>query len=114
MGRRQGTARRYDVYTVVAGILTAALNDEFQEEVYANPDWTVEQLNELYASLAAEYGLVVDSPYFDMDSFSKGWFTTNQYFDSPFLRHRLRPVRLRGDAVFADGAAGLRRVAKDL
>ena len=45
---------------------------------------TVEQLNERYASLAAEYGLVVDSPYFDMDSFSKGWFTTNQYFDSPF------------------------------
>ena len=83
-GEEAGAARRYDVYTVVAGILTAALNDEFQEEVYANPDLTVEQLNELYASLAAEYGLVVDSPYFDMDSFSKGWFTTNQYFDSPF------------------------------
>ena len=83
-GEEAGTARRYDVYTVVAGILTAALNDEFQEEVYANPDLTVEQLNELYASLAAEYGLVVDSLYFDMDSFSKGWFTTNQYFDSPF------------------------------
>ena len=83
-GEEAGVARRYDVYTVVAGILTAALNDEFQEEVYANPDLTVEQLNELYASLAAEYGLVVDSPYFDMDSFSKGWFTTNQYFDSPF------------------------------
>ena len=73
-----------DFQGTVAGILTAALNDEFQEEVYANPDLTVEQLNELYASLAAEYGLVVDSPYFDMDSFSKGWFTTNQYFDSPF------------------------------
>ena len=36
-GEEAGTARRYDVYTVVAGILTAALNDEFQEEVYAQP-----------------------------------------------------------------------------
>ena len=31
-GEEAGVARRYDVYTVVAGILTAALNDEFQEE----------------------------------------------------------------------------------
>lgn len=83
-GEQAGTARRYDVYTVAAGILTAALNDEFQEVVYASDNLTLDQLNELYASLAEEYGLVVDSPYYDMDSFSKSWFTTNQYFDSPF------------------------------
>lgn len=77
-------AQKYDVYTMAAGILTAALNDEFQERIYQSPDMSVEQLNELYQQLAKEYGLVVESPYFDMESFSKGWFTTNQYFDTPF------------------------------
>lgn len=83
-GEDAGTARKYDVYTMVAGILTAAMNDEFQEEIYENPQMTVQELNELYKELAMEYGLVVESPYFDMESFSMGWFTTNQYFDTPF------------------------------
>lgn len=83
-GEDAGTARKYDVYTMVAGILTAAVNDEFQEKIYENPQMTVQELNELYKELAMEYGLVVESPYFDMESFSMGWFTTNQYFDTPF------------------------------
>jgi len=83
-GEDVGTARKYDVYTMVAGILTAAMNDEFQEKIYENPQMTVQELNELYKELAMEYGLVVESPYFDMESFSMGWFTTNQYFDTPF------------------------------
>lgn len=83
-GEDAGTARKYDVYTMVAGILTAAMNDEFQEKIYENPQMTVQELNELYKELAMEYGLVVESPYFDMESFSMGWFTTNQYFDTPF------------------------------
>lgn len=83
-GEDAGTARKYDVYTMVAGILTAAMNDEFQEKIYENPQMTVQELNELYKKLAMEYGLLVESPYFDMESFSMGWFTTNQYFDTPF------------------------------
>lgn len=83
-GEDAGTARKYDVYTMVAGILTAAMNDEFQEKIYENPQMTVQELNELYKELAMEYGLVVESPCFDMESFSMGWFTTNQYFDTPF------------------------------
>lgn len=83
-GEDAGTARKYDVYTMVAGILTAAMNDEFQEKIYENPQMTVQELNGLYKELAMEYGLVVESPYFDMESFSMGWFTTNQYFDTPF------------------------------
>lgn len=83
-GEDAGTARKYDVYTMVAGILTAAMNDEFQEKIYENPQMSVQELNELYKELAMEYGLVVESPYFDIESFSMGWFTTNQYFDTPF------------------------------
>lgn len=83
-GEDADVARRYDVFTIVSGILTAALNDEFQEQIYQQPQMTVEQLNELYLELALEYGLVVESPYSDLETFSKGWFTTNQYFDTPF------------------------------
>ncbi len=83
-GEDSDVARRYDVFTIVSGILTAALNDEFQEQIYQQPQMTVDQLNELYLELALEYGLVVESPYSDLETFSKGWFTTNQYFDTPF------------------------------
>ncbi len=83
-GEDADVAHRYDVFTIVSGILTAALNDEFQEQIYQQPQMTVEQLNELYLELALEYGLVVESPYSDLETFSKGWFTTNQYFDTPF------------------------------
>lgn len=83
-GEDADVARRYDVFTIVSGILTAALNDEFQEQIYRQPQMTVEQLNELYLELALEYGLVVESPCSDLETFSKGWFTTNQYFDTPF------------------------------
>lgn len=83
-GEDADVARRYDVFTIVSGILTAALNDEFQEQIYRQPQMTVDQLNELYLELALEYGLVVESPYSDLETFSKGWFTTNQYFDTPF------------------------------
>ncbi len=83
-GEDADVARRYDVFTIVSGILTAALNDEFQEQIYRQPQMTVDQLNELYLELALEYGLVVESPYSDLQTFSKGWFTTNQYFDTPF------------------------------
>lgn len=83
-GEDADVARRYDVFTIVSGILAAALNDEFQEQIYRQPQMTVDQLNELYLELALEYGLVVESPYSDLETFSKGWFTTNQYFDTPF------------------------------
>ncbi len=83
-GESAGTARRYHVYTLASGILTAAMNDEFQEIVYDNPNMTIDELNQLYQELAMEYGLVVESPYFDIERFSKGWFTINQYFDTPF------------------------------
>lgn len=83
-GEDADVARRYDVFTIVSGILTAALNDEFQEQIYRQPQMTVDQLNELYLELALEYGLVVESLYSDLQTFSKGWFTTNQYFDTPF------------------------------
>lgn len=64
--------------------MTAALNDEFQEKIYNDPTVTAEQLDELYYQLAQEYGLVVSSPYVDANTFAKSWFTTNQYFDTPF------------------------------
>lgn len=83
-GDQAQVARRYDVYTMAAGILTAALNDEFQEKIYNDPTVTAEQLDELYYQLAQEYGLVVSSPYVDANTFAKSWFTTNQYFDTPF------------------------------
>ena len=60
------------------------MSDEFQETIYNSEDMTLEEINELYLELSKEYGLVVDTYYFDSDLYSKSWFSTNQYFDTPF------------------------------
>ena len=83
-GEDAAIAQKYDVYTMVAGILSAAMSDEFQETIYNGEDMTLEEINELYLELSKEYGLVVDTYYFDSDLYSKSWFSTNQYFDTPF------------------------------
>lgn len=83
-GEDAAIAQKYDVYTMVAGILSAAMSDEFQETIYNSGDMTLEEINELYLELSKEYGLVVDTYYFDSDLYSKSWFSTNQYFDTPF------------------------------
>ena len=38
-------------------ILSGCMEDEFQQDVYENPNMTLDQMNDLYASLAEEYGL---------------------------------------------------------
>lgn len=83
-GEDADIARKYDVYTIVAGILSAAMSDEFQEIIYDSGEMTLEQINQLYLDLSREYGLVVDSYYFDSELYAKSWFTTNQFFDTPF------------------------------
>lgn len=83
-GEDADIARKYDAYTIVAGILSAAMSDEFQEIIYDSEEMTLEEINQLYLDLSKEYGLVVDSYYFDSELYSKSWFTTNQFFDTPF------------------------------
>ena len=38
-------------------LLSGCMEDEFQQDVYENPNMTLDQMNDLYASLAEEYGL---------------------------------------------------------
>lgn len=77
-------AGKYTVYTILSGILSAAADDEFQEEIYQNPDMTLEEINALYRQLLLDYGLMVESPYTDLDSACLQWFQVNQYFETPF------------------------------
>ena len=38
-------------------LLSGCMEDEFQQDVYENPDMTLEQMNALYEKLAGEYGM---------------------------------------------------------
>lgn len=83
-GDQAELARQYDLYDILSVILSSAMQDEFQEILYQNPQMTLEELNDLYRRLILEYGLSVDSPLTGLEVSSLNWFQTNQFFDTPF------------------------------
>ncbi len=71
-----GQAMQYYVlYEMVVNILISCAYDEFETQVYANPDMTLEEMNREIGSIVAEYGL--DSSYADH------WVETTHLFSQP-------------------------------
>ena len=62
------------IYVVISG----CMEDEFQQEVYANPDMTLEEMNKFYGKLAEEYGLTTMFPYEGTE-----WVEIPHTFQSP-------------------------------
>ncbi len=54
-GSLADTARAARLLSVLQSIISGCIEDEFQRAVYAQPDMTLEQMNELYGSLIEEY-----------------------------------------------------------
>lgn len=50
-------ARTAALIDAMYALLSGCMEDEFQQEVYENPEMTLEEMNALYESLASEYGL---------------------------------------------------------
>ena len=61
-GERYGAVYRDAIlYNILDSILDGCLYDEFQTEVYQNPELTVEELNLLFKELSEEYGYSYDA-----------------------------------------------------
>ena len=60
---------------MVRGIIDGCVFDEFLQTVYANPNMTVQELNDLYGKISKEYGLEVDN---------RDWVEVEHNFVSPF------------------------------
>jgi oligoendopeptidase F len=50
-------ARTAALIDAMYSLLSGCMEDEFQQDVYENPNMTLEQMNTLYGKLAEEYGL---------------------------------------------------------
>lgn len=68
-------AKIYTVENMLGAILQGCLYDEFLQEVYKNPNITVDEMNELYSKIAQEYGLRVDG---------RSWCNVPHNFQTPF------------------------------
>ena len=53
-------AQLYIMSNLLSAIIDGCLYEEFLQQAYENPNQTVQELNELYTKLAAEYGIQVD------------------------------------------------------
>ncbi len=76
--RQMAQALGYESYTRVADLEMLRIGYT-REEIRSFRE-------QLKQTLAPEYGLVLSSPYVDANTFAKSWFTTNQYFDTPFMQ----------------------------
>ena len=47
----------YTMYAILSGIVDGCLYDEFQYEVYTNPQMSAQEITDLYRELAEEYGM---------------------------------------------------------
>ena len=50
-------ARMEELLDSMYSILSGCMEDEFQQTIYANPDMTLDEMNQLYYKLSVEYGL---------------------------------------------------------
>lgn len=83
-GNQAKTAGKYSVYNLLAGVLSTAAYDEFQEEVYAAPEQTLEEINSLFGRLLSDYGLIVGNKFFGPEEDAMLWFTVSHFYDVPF------------------------------
>ncbi len=71
-------ARGYLLMNMIHSVVDGALYDEFQQRVYAEPNLTVDRVNEIYAELYEEYGYI---PY---DGYETEWMGISHNFETPF------------------------------
>ena len=68
-------AQVYTMSSLLRAIIEGCLYEEFLQQVYENPNQTVQELNALYTKIAGEYGMSVDS---------RNWCQVPHNYEVPF------------------------------
>lgn len=71
------TARFVTLDKIMTSVFDGCIHDEFQRRVYAQPDMTLEEINQLYTDICAEYGV---PEYFPVDY---TWVQVSHDFEQP-------------------------------
>lgn len=79
-GNLADTMEAYTVINLLSNIVDGCVFDEFQREIYANPDMTLDQVNKLYGDLCKEYGDTYSTLYGGADYW---WIHVSHSFESP-------------------------------
>lgn len=65
----------YSIYSMISSILQGCAEDEFQQAVFANPDLTLEEVNELHSEIF--YQFTGSELYYE-------WVEIHHHFETPF------------------------------
>lgn len=71
----EDAAQIYTISSLLRAIIEGCLYEEFLEQVYENPNQTVQELNERYTKIAEEYGIRVDG---------RDWCQVPHNYEMPF------------------------------
>ena len=76
-GNYYNYAYSFTLMELMVNVVDGAIYDEFQRTIYENPDMTLDEINELYASLQEEYG----NPYAASSMYN--WVLVPHNFENP-------------------------------
>lgn len=71
-------ARIFCLDNLLYGVVSGCILDEFQQYVYANPDLSINEINQAYADICQEYGM----PLWSQESYYD-WMYISHNFESP-------------------------------
>lgn len=77
-GENRKKIQAANVMRVASAIVDGCVYDDWQREVYANPDMTLEEVNACYKKVLTEYGIDYDFPGLEF-----GWCEIPHNFDAP-------------------------------
>lgn len=77
-GEHANTAEKYLIWNLANSLVDGAMYDEFQQRVYAEPDISLERVNEIFLEVYSDYGYV---PY---EGCEQEWMYISHNFDDPF------------------------------
>ena len=81
VGEENASACRFaNLQKMVSGyMLSNCISDEFQQQVFAEDDLTLDKVNRIYHDVCAEYGIQLAD-----DTYGYGWQHTSHHFVTPF------------------------------
>lgn len=71
------TARFITLGGTLESVLDGCIHDEFQRRLYADPDMSLEEINELFAQVSAEYGI------YEPTGVDYSWMYVSHTFETP-------------------------------
>ena len=81
-GNSSDVVKSETISNILTGVVTGCMYDEFQQVIFDDPDMSRDEINQLAAKLAKEYGLI-EAQYSPEEDAPYNWVSVSHTYESP-------------------------------